>query len=75
MNGERTYPALYWLPTSGSWEEAVLSWSEQVHLAFRRGRAARQGPAEKGGERPAQQVAGSTGPAPLRAPAAGEKAR
>jgi hypothetical protein len=75
MNGEKRYPALHWLPSSGSWEEAVLSWPEQVQLAFRRVPATRQGPADKGGDGPAQQIAGSTDPASLRAPAAGEKPR
>jgi hypothetical protein len=75
MNGERTYRALHWLPTSGSWEEAVLSWPEQVQLAFRRVPAARQGPADKGGDGLGQQTDVSTDPASLRAPAAGEKPR
>ena len=29
-----------WVPLQGSWEEAVLSWHEQVQTAFRRHRDA-----------------------------------
>jgi len=28
-----------WFPLRGSWEEAVLSWNEQVEATFRRKRA------------------------------------
>lgn len=31
-----------WQPLPGSWEEAVLSWPEQVESAFRRRRGAKR---------------------------------
>ena len=32
-----------WFPLRGSWEEAVLSWNEQVEISFRRREARMNG--------------------------------
>jgi len=72
MNRETTYLASRWLPTSGSWEEAVLSWPEQIELAFRRRDAAQKEASAARMERPARQRVGSVGAA-LAVSAVGER--
>jgi len=35
MNGDKGHTDARWRPALGSWEEAMLSWQEQVETAFR----------------------------------------
>ena len=40
-----------WFPLRGSWEEAVLSWNEQVEISFRRRELAARKPTPEPRER------------------------
>jgi hypothetical protein len=66
MNKGITYVASGWLPTSGSWEEAVLAWPEQIALAFRRWDTAQKDVSHGRMERSAPQRVGLCGYRPRR---------